>query len=181
MRANQQFSEHPFSWRGRFSRLSYLAWMGGMTIIAICTFAFDFFRLFKNSSQINLSVLSMDGLFGSFTLAFLPSIIFLVLSLYPAFVFVIRRLHDLNQSGWWSILIFVPVLSFILYLYLMFFKGDEKRNSYGHPRETYLWEGFLGGIVGLILIAFMMISVVAVFLPMGQAENTHLLKLVLSF
>ncbi|WP_171530977.1 DUF805 domain-containing protein [Acinetobacter defluvii] len=53
-------------------------------------------------------------------------------------------LHDLNQSGWWSVLIFVPVLSFILYLYLMFFKGGEKRNS-------YLWFSSRNPIMGRYL------------------------------
>lgn len=174
MRANLQFSEHPFSWKGRFSRLSYLAWMGVFTFLFLVVLIFDFMRLGRVNPEEIHSVYFMY-------FAFLPTIIFLVLSLYPAFIFIIRRLHDLNQSGWWSVLIFVPVLSFILYLYLMFFKGDEKRNSYGFPRETRLWEGIFGGIVGLLLIILMILSVVALFFTDDQVKNIHLLKLVLGF
>lgn len=52
---------------------------------------------------------------------------------------------------------------------------------YGFPRETRLWEGIFGGIVGLLLIILMILSVVALFFPDDQIKNIHLLKLVLGF
>ncbi len=43
----------------------------------------------------------------------------------------IRRLHDLGHSGWWWLLAFVPVLNFILGIYLIFFKGETGLNRFG--------------------------------------------------
>lgn len=174
MRANQQFSEHPFSWRGRFSRLSYLAWMGVFTFLFLVVFIFDFMRLGKvNPEEIH----SVNFMY----FAFLPTIIFLVLSLYSAFVFIIRRLHDLNQSGWWSVLIFVPVLSFILYLYLMFGKGSENRNKYGLNRETRAWERYLGNIVGLFLVLIMVFAIMMYFVAEDHKSAVDLIKILLGF
>lgn len=43
--------------------------------------------------------------------------------LYIGFVAVIRRLHDLGRSGWWSLLMFVPLVNFVSLIYLLFAKG----------------------------------------------------------
>lgn len=45
MRNQQLINDHPLLWRGRFSRLSYLAWMGLTFILFVCVLFFDFFRL----------------------------------------------------------------------------------------------------------------------------------------
>ncbi len=49
----------------------------------------------------------------------------------PAFSLGIRRLHDLDKSGWFALIYFIPVLNIILELYLLFFKGTEGMNRYG--------------------------------------------------
>ena len=54
---------------------------------------------------------------------FLFSLIFVV-SLH------VRRLHDTNKSGWWSLLIFIPPINLIL-LFLLLCKGDDTPNAYG--------------------------------------------------
>ena len=42
-----------------------------------------------------------------------------------------RRLHDMNHSGWYSLLIFVPFINFVVPIYLGFFKGKDVENKYG--------------------------------------------------
>lgn len=61
----------------------------------------------------------------------------LVLSLTQLILFVwstvqsIRRLHDLDKSGWWVLTAFVPFVNFYL-LYLVVFKeGSAGRNRFG--------------------------------------------------
>ena len=44
----------------------------------------------------------------------------------PALAVTVRRLHDINRSGWW---IFVPWVSF----FFQFKKSDEGVNDYGAP------------------------------------------------
>lgn len=43
----------------------------------------------------------------------------------------IGRLHDLDVSGWYSLLFFVPILNIFLGLYLLFAKGTDGANKYG--------------------------------------------------
>ena len=48
------------------------------------------------------------------------------------FPLAIRRLHDLNASGWYILLMFVP-FGQLLILWLMFKKGTTGPNKYGDP------------------------------------------------
>lgn len=42
-----------------------------------------------------------------------------------------RRLHDLDKSGWWMLLLFVPLVNILFYIYILFFKGTEGPKQYG--------------------------------------------------
>ena len=42
-----------------------------------------------------------------------------------------RRLHDLDKSGWWMLLLFVPLVNILFYIYILFFKRTEGPNQYG--------------------------------------------------
>ncbi|UCH24929.1 MAG: DUF805 domain-containing protein [Trueperaceae bacterium] len=43
----------------------------------------------------------------------------------------VRRLHDFNQSGWWYLLFFVPLVNFGMGLILLFAGPSEGENRYG--------------------------------------------------
>ena len=43
----------------------------------------------------------------------------------------IRRLHDLNHSGWFMLIDIIPYVNILLALYLLFFKGTDGPNKYG--------------------------------------------------
>lgn len=59
----------------------------------------------------------------------------LIIVLYSLFI---RRLHDLGYSGWFSLLIFVPVLNAAMGLGLIFFSGNLEANKYGNaPRPEF--------------------------------------------
>ena len=49
----------------------------------------------------------------------------------------VRRLHDLDLSGWWMLLLCVPLINFFFAIYIYFFKGTEGPNQYGEdPLQT---------------------------------------------
>ena len=56
-------------------------------------------------------------------------IIFLVLFL-PTLAVTVRRLHDLNRSGWWVLLTMIPGV-YLLLLIAFLFKGSAGENKYG--------------------------------------------------
>ena len=49
----------------------------------------------------------------------------------PAMMLNIRRMHDLDRSGWWCLGLFVPLLNVAVALYLLCAKGTQGENQYG--------------------------------------------------
>lgn len=65
--------------------------------------------------------------------ASVASALFTLLHL-PAFAAACaRRLHDTGRSGWWQLLLFVPVLGFVALLVLMVLRGEAAANRFGPP------------------------------------------------
>ncbi len=58
-------------------------------------------------------------------------ILICALPIIPAFMLSIRRLHDLNRPSWWCIGFFIPMVNFVLGIYLLFFRGTKGPNQYG--------------------------------------------------
>jgi uncharacterized membrane protein YhaH (DUF805 family) len=50
----------------------------------------------------------------------------------------IRRFHDFNRSGWWCLLLLIPLIGLISGLVLLFIKGDQAENKYGKPLRNEL-------------------------------------------
>jgi uncharacterized membrane protein YhaH (DUF805 family) len=48
------------------------------------------------------------------------------------FIMSIRRLHDLDRSGWWSLLIIIPFATFVL----LALPGNKGNNRFGPPPRT---------------------------------------------
>lgn len=53
-----------------------------------------------------------------------------VVTIIPNISLVVRRFHDIDLSGWWILIGFIPYISFIVFLILAI-KGDAKANKYG--------------------------------------------------
>ena len=54
-----------------------------------------------------------------------------LLTALPAFAVGVRRLHDLNKSGWWILLIFTGIGIIPIVYWCCFINGDEDNNPYG--------------------------------------------------
>ncbi|PIT60489.1 hypothetical protein BHC47_01090 [Snodgrassella alvi] len=54
----------------------------------------------------------------------------------PSFSVTVRRLHDTNRSGWWSLLAFIPVIGILILLIFMLLDSTPSDNNYGeNPKE----------------------------------------------
>ncbi len=49
----------------------------------------------------------------------------------PSIAAGVRRLHDTDRSGWWYLLIFVPLIGFIVLIVFWCQKGTPGRNRFG--------------------------------------------------
>ncbi len=52
----------------------------------------------------------------------------------PGISVAIRRLHDTNRSGWWLLIILIPLIGFIVLIVFFLQDSDAGENQYGpHP------------------------------------------------
>ena len=59
---------------------------------------------------------------------------FYILYFFPLFFsLMIRRLHDIGKSGWYFLLVFIPLVNFFIILCLFINSGDKGSNKYGKP------------------------------------------------
>ena len=123
------FTKKYFQLRSRASRKEYCA--------------FIFFSIFCD-------LLIKTLFFLSYKVFIVISFLYLVFIFIPALTITVRRLHDLNLSGYWNFMI-IPIscclaidkyknisliagiIIIIFTLLLMFFKGTSTSNKYGEP------------------------------------------------
>jgi uncharacterized membrane protein YhaH (DUF805 family) len=58
---------------------------------------------------------------------------YLLLTLPARMSLVVRRLHDLGQSGWWVLLQLVPPVNFFVYVAIGLWRGERGENRFGQP------------------------------------------------
>ncbi len=63
-------------------------------------------------------------------------LIIMLSSLINVFFLKIRRLNDFNLSGWWLLLVFIPVANLFLLLAIYFAPGTKGQNKFGNQSET---------------------------------------------
>ena len=105
-----EYAGHPFRWsnalnpNGRFGRLEFLLFLVIPYLIALVLLA-----------------------------RFPPvGLVWIIMVIYIVIVAYIRRFHDLNHSGWFTLLGLVPIVSLLVIIYLLFFPGTRGPNRYGN-------------------------------------------------
>ena len=71
------------------------------------------------------------GFIGNDTISNLVLIGFLLVILVPAIALAVRRLHDIDKSGWWYLINFVPFIGVIIFLVFMVLPSNPGENTYG--------------------------------------------------
>jgi uncharacterized membrane protein YhaH (DUF805 family) len=60
-----------------------------------------------------------------------------LVTLVPSLGVVVRRLHDINKSGWYYFIAFIPLVGGIILLVWLFTDGNRFDNNYGpDPKEV---------------------------------------------
>ncbi|MEN0039123.1 MAG: DUF805 domain-containing protein [Cellvibrio sp.] len=141
-----------FSPSSRINRLRYWAHSG----------------LFSLAALVLLAIIGAISVFVSTTLGIVLGVVAYIGIIVFSFILIIQRLHDLNKTGWMSLLAIIPLANIYLIVLLIFFKGTEGRNNFGlqtPPNKTWHWIAALG------IPAFVMVLgiVAAVALPAYQA------------
>ncbi len=75
------------------------------------------------------------GIFPNTDQAVLANI-FSLLVIIPSIAVGVRRLHDTNHSGWWYLLIIIPIIGWIVILIWLCKNSDEEDNRFGsNPKK----------------------------------------------
>ncbi len=62
--------------------------------------------------------------------------IYSLLIILPNIALSVRRLHDTNRSGWWILLVLIPIIGFLVLLYFCVKNGTSGQNDFGYdPKE----------------------------------------------
>ena len=56
--------------------------------------------------------------------------IYALILFVPGIAVTIRRLHDIGKSGWWQLVIIIPLIGWIWFLILMAKEGESGSNKY---------------------------------------------------
>lgn len=59
----------------------------------------------------------------------------LIVFIVPLITVTVRRLHDINRSGWWVLVSAVPLVGSIVIFYWAISKGSPEENLYGPPPQ----------------------------------------------
>ncbi len=97
--------------QGRINRMQYFLLSIILTVIFYAFYALAVFTLYK-----------ISGLF---------ILLLIILFFISQISLVIRRFHDINQSGYYTFLFLIPIVNIVFSLILLFKKGDLSDNQYG--------------------------------------------------
>lgn len=145
---------------GRFGRLSYLAWVMVMSVaswlIVMALTVVGLIELPVDAGGAQVPGLMPDMGPVGLTVWILINLISLVIVV----IFAVRRCHDIDISGWWNLLMVIPVVNLVFVLFLILKPGTEGANRFGPPRETPGWEKVVG-IIGVVFFGLAVIGIVA--------------------
>lgn len=136
-----------FAVNGRIGRLRYLAYS---MLMGLLTFALLFV------------VGAIGGILMALTKSNSIMMIVIGLAYIPAIAVTVilakRRFNDMGHSGWMSLLMFIPLVGFFVWLWLLFGPGDVQANNYGKPpgANTTLV------IVGACVVPFFMVAMIGI-------------------
>lgn len=78
-------------------------------------------------------------------------------------IFAVRRFHDVDLSGWFYLVMFIPIVSFFMALYLLFAPGTPASNRFGlqpipnsQGVKVIFWV--LIGLIVLSVVAFIAVN-----------------------
>ena len=117
-----------FNFSGRARRKEYWFYM---LILFLLTIFINVFVL--------LVVGFMVGNLDDYTMSILTNItssLLVIVFIIPSFAVNVRRMNDINHSGWWLLISFVPMIGSILFLIWMLKNTKFERNKWGSPAKS---------------------------------------------
>ena len=107
------------NFNGRARRKEYWMWT------LYCTIVYLFAMVLDNVLGLNFELFGQDLGYGWLYVTIG------ITHLIPGLGIVVRRLHDVGKSGWFYLIILIPLIGFIWILVLFCTEGDKEDNKWG--------------------------------------------------
>ncbi|MGQ4582322.1 DUF805 domain-containing protein [Lysobacter sp. F60174L2] len=80
----------------------------------------------------------IDGLGGLMTESGIGmlGLLYTLAVLLPSIAVGVRRLHDIDKSGWWLLLVFIPLIGAIVLLVFAVMEGTRGSNRFGEDPKS---------------------------------------------
>lgn len=104
--------------RSEFWWFVLFAWLGSILLSVVDSTLFGTVVTTSNGFSASTSTPIFSGIFS-------------LAVLIPSIAVGIRRMHDCDRSGWWMLIVLVPILGFILYIVWQASKGTHGENRFG--------------------------------------------------
>jgi uncharacterized membrane protein YhaH (DUF805 family) len=118
------------SYSGRIGRMAY--WLGLLVLVGIQLGVTLVLLRLSGGTQAQLTADPENLTTDVVMHVMMPFMIVTLIFLYPTYAITTKRWHDRGKSGWWSLIVLVPVIGGLWALIeLGFLGGEETDNSYG--------------------------------------------------
>ncbi len=91
----------------------------------------DYWYVVLANFLIGLAIGIIGGVLNMAGLATAISGIYSLAMIIPGIAVFVRRLHDINKSGWWFFISFVPLVGGLILLIFMCMDSVNENNKYG--------------------------------------------------
>lgn len=145
--SNDTYMPSMFALSGRIGRVRYLAYsiVAGLLMLPLM------FLMMGGIGAIALGGSPEAGA-GAGVVGMLA---FYAVSFAVSIILARRRLNDLGRTGWLGLLVMIPFVNVVVFLWLLFGPGDAQANEYGPPPAP--------NTTGVIIMAWSLPVIIVVF------------------
>ena len=159
---SSRYQPRLFQVKGRLGRVRYFVYALTITLIVYAVFA----AVTAFAAIAGQPATEPGGVMFSVLMVLLA--VGGVFTAVMSIIYGVRRLNDMNRSGWLILLMFVPLANFLLALVMLFAPGSKGENKYGAAPAPN-GGGLIAALVIMLLVMVGWIGMIgAVALPAYQ-------------
>jgi uncharacterized membrane protein YhaH (DUF805 family) len=119
------------SFEGRINRQKW--WLGLIVLMVVqWIFYIVIGMIFGGGMMVGMDPENPESVSRAMSALMIPLFILILIFLWPTLAIYAKRWHDRDKSGWWSLIILIPLIGPIWVLVeLGFLRGNEGPNQYG--------------------------------------------------
>lgn len=95
----------------------------------------EFWSFVLVNAIVGIIISIVDSIIGLHDNSFNLNSLYSLAVFIPSLALAVRRLHDIGKSGWWELLVLIPIIGWIVLLIFAIMESQPGANQYG-PNVT---------------------------------------------